>query len=148
LGQLDGDGGIQTAVGDRLRRFLVLGHGMARAGQILDPLTEKIEDASDATGVEFRGRLERLIEPLPGDETVCGPAGDRILGDLLLELRVRGSPHQRSVDHHASRSGLTGVQMATATVGETLLKRDLAHIRSRPRRRESHSTVEALSECS
>lgn len=32
--------------------------------------------------------------------------------------------------------------MATATVSETLLKRDLAHIRSRPRRRVSQSEVE------
>ena len=86
---------------------------------------------------------KRLLQPLAGHEPVRSPAGDRVLGDLPLQAWTARSPHQHSVDHHASRSGLAGVQMATATVSQTLLKRDLAHIRSRPRRRESESAVEA-----
>jgi hypothetical protein len=40
LGQLDGDRGIQTAVGDRTGCFLVLLDGVGCARQVGDPLTE------------------------------------------------------------------------------------------------------------
>ena len=87
------------AGGDRGGRFLVLLDRARSARPIGDSLAKQVQDAADPAGIESAGRVERLIEPLSGDETVRGPLGDRVLGDLPLEAGAARRPNQQAVDH-------------------------------------------------
>ena len=73
--------------------------GLARTGEVLYPLAEQVQDAADAPRVQVDRRGYRVRQACPRDEPLHRLAGQRIVGDELLQPRVFRSPQQKLIDH-------------------------------------------------
>ena len=67
------------------------------AGQVQNALAEQIQDAADPAAIQLVRRVDRIRQPVTGDEPMHGLADQRITGDRLLEPGVSGSPQQQSI---------------------------------------------------
>ena len=83
LGQLQRDRRVDPPLGDDLHGLQILLGRLARTGEILDPLTEQVEDAADPPRVQVDRRGYRVRQPCPRDEPVHRLTGQRIVGHEL-----------------------------------------------------------------
>src|SRR6185369_4798463 len=70
LGQLQRDGRVDPTFGDDLHSLQILPCRLARTGEILDPLAEKVEDGADSPSVEVDRRGHRVRQLWSRDESV------------------------------------------------------------------------------
>ncbi len=78
-----------------LHGLQILPGRLARTGEVLDPLAEKVEDAADPPRVQVDRRGYRVRQLCSRDESVHRLDQEPVVGDRVLESGVLRSPQQQ-----------------------------------------------------